>query len=49
MMEEQNLNKDVYLTELFDYYTYVNKGKVANIKDVVTDDLAVVGEPGQDD
>lgn len=47
MMEEQNLNKDVYFTELFDYYTYVNKNKVADISDVVTTSLEEVGEPGK--
>ena len=47
MMEEQNLISDVYLTEVFDYYTFVNKGKLADISDVVTDDLARVGESGK--
>ncbi len=47
MMEEQNLNSDVYLTEVFDYYTFVNKNKLADISDVVKGDLAKVGESGK--
>ena len=47
MMEEQNLNSNVYLTEVFDYYTFVNKNKLADISDVVTGDLAKVGESGK--
>ena len=44
MMETKNLNKDVYFTELFDYYKYVNKKKVADISSVVNDSLSVFGE-----
>lgn len=44
MMESQNLNKDLYLTEVFDYYTYVNKNRLADISDVVKGDLEEVGE-----
>lgn len=39
MMLTKNLTKDVYFTELFDYYSYVNKGKVADISSVVNDSL----------
>ncbi len=44
MMITKNLNKDVYFTELFDYYTYVNKGLVADISSVVNDSLTAFGE-----
>lgn len=44
MMIEKPMNKDVYFTELFDYYSYVNRGKVADISSVVTDSLSAFGE-----
>jgi len=44
MMITKNLNKDVYFTELFDYYSYVNKGLVADISSVVNDSLSAFGE-----
>ncbi|MBQ7912476.1 MAG: hypothetical protein IJ308_01880 [Clostridia bacterium] len=44
MMITKNLNKDVYFTELFDYYSYVNKGLVADITSVVDDPLSAFGE-----
>ncbi len=46
MMIDQTLSKDVYFTEVVDYFQYVNKGKVADITDVVTGDLAEFGESG---
>ncbi len=47
IMEERTLNLDVYLTEVVDYYRYVNLGKVANITDVVKKDLGDFGEEGK--
>lgn len=47
MMEDTTLNLDVYLTEVVDYYRYVNLGKVANITDVVKGDLKDFGEEGK--
>ncbi|MBQ8447182.1 MAG: hypothetical protein IJX31_05345 [Clostridia bacterium] len=47
MMEAQNLNRNVYLTEVFNYSKYVNMGKLADISDVVTEDLGDVGESGK--
>lgn len=47
MMEDQTLNKDVYFTEVVDYYRYVNLGKVADITDVVRGDLGDFGEEGK--
>ena len=44
MMITKNLNKDVYFTELFDYYSYVNKGLVADISSVVNDSLSAFEE-----
>ena len=35
-LEDKALNKDVYFTEGVDYYSYVNRGKVADITDLVT-------------
>lgn len=39
ILESQSLKDNVYFTELFDYYTWVNLGKVADITDVVTGSL----------
>lgn len=47
MMETQNLDKDVYFTEVVDYYKYVNLGKVADISSAVTGDLGDFGESGK--
>lgn len=47
MLEEQALNKNLYLTEVFDYYTFVNKNSLADITDVVTSSLEDVGESGK--
>lgn len=44
---EQNLTADVYFTELMDYFTYVRRGKVQPISDVVKADMASVGESGK--
>ena len=44
MLISKSLNKDVYFTELFDYYDYVNKGLVADISSVVNDSLSNFGE-----
>ncbi len=45
MLATRTLNKDVYLTENVDYFTqYVNKGKLADISDVVTEKLTEFGE-----
>lgn len=47
MMEDQTLNKDVYFTEVVDYFKYVSLGKVADITDVVKGDLSAVNESGK--
>lgn len=45
MLATKSLSKDVYLTEQVDYFTqYVNKGKLADISDVVTEKLTAFGE-----
>lgn len=46
MMINQTLGLDVYFTEQVDYFQYVNKGKVADITDVVKADLVDFGESG---
>ena len=46
LAESGNLKKDVYFTEAVDYYTFVNKGMVADISDVVTGSLSTYGESG---
>lgn len=43
---EKALTKDVYFTEGVEYYTFVNRGKVANITDVVTGSMSTYGESG---
>ena len=45
-LSEKALNKDVYFTEGVDYYDFVNKGKVADITDVLTGSMAAYGESG---
>ena len=45
-LSEKALNKDVYFTEGVDYYDFVNKGKVADITDVLTGSMATYGESG---
>ena len=45
-LAEKALNKDVYFTEGVDYYDFVNKGKVADITDVLTGSMATYGESG---
>lgn len=46
-LADSTLSKDVYLTEGIEYYTMVNKGKVADITDVVTQrTLDAYGEAG---
>ena len=40
LLINQSLKSNVYLTELFDYYTWVNDGKVADITDAVKGNLA---------
>lgn len=47
MLANRNMDKDVYLTESVDYYYLQQKGKLANISDVVTKDLADFGEAGK--
>lgn len=39
MLVNQSLKSNIYLTELFDYYTWVNDGKVADISSAVTGSL----------
>lgn len=46
ILEGQRLSHNVYFTELFDYNTWVNSGKVADISDVVTGSLSEFGEEG---
>ena len=38
-LEDKALNKDVYFTEGVDYYSYINRGKVADITDLVTEPI----------
>ena len=45
-LSEKALNKDVYFTEGVDYYDFVNKGKVADITDVLTGSMTTYGESG---
>lgn len=44
MLINQSLKSNVYLTELFDYYSWVNDGKVADITSAVTGSLEEFGE-----
>lgn len=44
MLANRNLDKEVYLTESVDYYYLQQKGKLANISDIVTADLGDFGE-----
>lgn len=46
ILEGQSLSQDIYFTELFDYNTWVNSGKIADISDVVTGSLSEFGEDG---
>ena len=43
-LENKALDRDVYLTELVDYYHLQSQGKLANISDVATDELIDYGE-----
>ena len=43
-LENKALDRDVYLTELVDYYYLQSQGKLANISDVATDKLTNYGE-----
>ena len=45
-LADRALNKDMYFTEGVAYYTYVNRGKVANISDVVKGDMSAYDEEG---
>lgn len=45
-LADASLTKDVYFTESVEYYNYVNKGKVADITDVVTGSMNHYGETG---
>ena len=45
-LADRALNKDMYFTEGVEYYTYVNRDKVADITDVVTGSMAAYGEDG---
>lgn len=47
MLANKSLNEDLYLTESVDYYLMQSQGKFADISDVVTGDLASVGESGK--
>lgn len=41
---DSSLNKDVYFTEGVNYYTFVERGKAADISDIVTTPLTSYGE-----
>ena len=48
-LQEDSLKRDMYFTEGVDYYTFVNKGKVADITDIVSGEnssLEAYGESG---
>ena len=45
-LADASLTKDVYFTESVEYYNFVNKGKVADITDVVTGSMAAYNEEG---
>ena len=45
-LADKALNKDMYFTEGVEYYTFVNRDKVADITDVVTGSMATYGETG---
>ncbi len=47
MLVNGSLDKDVYLTEVVDYYLLQKEGKLAKISDVVEGDLAAYGESGK--
>lgn len=46
LAEGGNLNKDIYFTEAVEYYTFVNKGMVADMTDVITGSMEAYGEDG---
>ena len=46
MLANTSLDKDVYLTEVVDYYLLQSKGKIADISDVVTGSLSEYNESG---
>ena len=45
-LANKSLDKDVYLTEVVDYYYLLGKNKLADISDVVTGSLSEYGEDG---
>ncbi len=45
-LADKALNKDVYFTEGVEYYTYVNRDKVADISDIVTGSMSAYNESG---
>ena len=45
-LAEQPLNRDIYFTEGVNYYTFVERGKAADITDIVTGSLSAFGEEG---
>lgn len=47
MLLNTSLNKDVYLTEVVDYFLFQKSGKIADISDVVEADLSDYGESGK--
>ncbi len=45
-LAEQPLNRDIYFTEGVNYYTFVERGKVADISDIVKGSMADFNETG---